>query len=98
MAHTTRTAFVGGNWKMNTTRSEAIALASAVAEGAKEGGPQVAIFPPFVWLDGVANAIPDSHLRLGAQDCSPNDNGAYTGDVSLSRLTTSPSTLAMAGS
>lgn len=81
-----RTPFIGGNWKMNTTAREAVELADAVARGVRAHGPQVAVFPPFVWLDMVADAIRGSRLLLGAQDCSPSDNGAYTGDVSLAML------------
>ncbi|MFI4916748.1 MAG: triose-phosphate isomerase [Phycisphaerales bacterium JB060] len=81
-----RTPFIGGNWKMNTTHDGAAALAAAVADGLHESGPQVAIYPPFVWLH--ATRPPEgSRLLLGAQDCSPEENGAHTGDVSLAMLT-----------
>jgi triosephosphate isomerase len=79
-----RTPFIGGNWKMNTTAREAVELAGAVAQGVKADGPQVAIYPPCVWLDTVRE--PAGGLMLGAQDCSPDTNGAHTGDVSLAML------------
>ncbi len=79
-----RTPFIGGNWKMNTTGREAVELAANVAKGASDDGPQVAIYPPFVWLDAVRE--PAGALMLGAQDCSPNKNGAHTGDISLEML------------
>ena len=89
MTNSPRTPFIGGNWKMNTTAREAVELAAGVAQGVKADGPhdpQVAIFPPFVWLGMVDDAIRGSQLRLGAQDCSPHANGAHTGDVSLAML------------
>jgi triosephosphate isomerase len=53
-----RRKLVAGNWKMNTTRAEAVALAQAVAAGAGASPAcDVAVFPPFVWLDAVATAI-----------------------------------------
>ncbi len=80
-----RGPFIGGNWKMNTTRDGAAALAAAVADGLHSDGPQVAIYPPFVWLHAT-RPPKDSRLLLGAQDCSPEKNGAHTGDVSLEML------------
>jgi triosephosphate isomerase len=80
----TRRLFIGGNWKMNTTAREAVELASAVAGGVRGDGAEVAIYPPFVWLNAVRDAA--GGLLLGAQDCSPHENGARTGDVSLAML------------
>jgi len=84
-----RTQIVGGNWKMHTTRAEAVALARAVADRAGIAGgdrAQVIVFPPFVWLEAVAGALEGSTVALGAQDASEHANGAYTGEVSLAML------------
>ena len=51
-----RTPFVAGNWKMNTTKASAVALAKAVAAGAPAGGVEAGIAPPFVYLDAVSAA------------------------------------------
>lgn len=75
-----------GNWKMNTTRDEAVALARAVAVAAQNASAEVAICPPFPWIVPVAESIDRSIVGVGAQDCSPSDNGAFTGDVSASML------------
>lgn len=81
-----RTPFIGGNWKMNTSRGEALELAADVARAARSDGPQVAIYPPFVWLETIRSSVGGSGVMLGAQDCSAHENGARTGDVSLAML------------
>ena len=86
---TTRTPTVGGNWKMNLDRAGAVALASDVcARLGDTPGVEVAVFAPFPYLLEVANAIESSgsRVRLGAQDVSDHDNGAFTGEVSAAML------------
>ena len=80
-----RTPFVGGNWKMNLTRAEAAALARATAQAAAGRGVECVVFPPFVYLsDAIACANAD--MRVGAQDCSAEAKGAFTGQVSAGML------------
>jgi len=78
-----RRPFVAGNWKMNMERASAAALAQAVAEGAGNY-PQVdiAVCPPFVYLETVAKAIAGSPVMLGAQNLYPEPKGAFTGEIS----------------
>jgi|YNPNPStandDraft_1061719.scaffolds.fasta_scaffold03181_5 triosephosphate isomerase len=78
-----RRPFVAGNWKMNMERASAAALAKAVAEGAGNY-PQVdiAVCPPFVYLETVAKAIAGSPVMLGAQNLYPEPKGAFTGEIS----------------
>ncbi len=80
-----RTKLIAGNWKMNTTKSSAIALATAVAK-AVPPGVQVGVAPPFVYLDAVAQAIAGSPLLLGAQDAYFEKAGAFTGEISVEML------------
>src|SRR5688500_3581857 len=80
-----RTSFVAGNWKMNTNKASAVALAKAVAAGAP-ARVQVGVAPPFVYLDAVGQALKGSTVRLGAQDITPEKNGAFTGGVSAEML------------
>ena len=82
---TTRTPYVGGNWKMNTNRATGPALAREVGAGA-DAACEVVVFPPFPYLLGVGQALAGSRTRLGAQDCSFEKNGAFTGEVSLEML------------
>ncbi|MGE5608176.1 MAG: triose-phosphate isomerase [Bacillota bacterium] len=80
-----RTAFVAGNWKMNTNKATAVALAKAVAKGAP-AEVQVGMAPPFVYLDAVGQAIAGSTVLLGAQDAYFEKSGAFTGEVSVDML------------
>ncbi|HZW10836.1 MAG TPA: triose-phosphate isomerase [Phycisphaerales bacterium] len=93
-----RTPYVGGNWKMNTDRASAEALAAEVALGVVPG-VEVAIFPPFPYLIPVGEAVLGADARaaaqregarplvkLGAQDCYFEKNGAFTGEVSPEML------------
>ena len=80
-----RSRIVAGNWKMNTSRASAVALAAAVAKGAPEGVEVVAC-PPFPYLECVKTALAGSRVALGAQDCHYKASGAYTGSVSPAML------------
>ncbi len=80
-----RKKFVAGNWKMNTTKSAAIALAQGIAKAAPNG-VQVGIAPPFVYLDAVGQAIAGSSVKLGAQDVYFEKPGAFTGEIAIDQL------------
>ena len=80
-----RTSFVAGNWKMNTTKASAVALAKAVAQGAP-ARVQVGVAPPFVYLDAVGQALAGSSVLLGAQDAYFEKDGAFTGEISVAML------------
>jgi triosephosphate isomerase len=80
-----RRPLIAGNWKMNTSRAEAVELAHGVA-AIVATSVDVVVCPPFPWLVPVADALSGSRVHLGAQDCWPRPNGAYTGGVSLAML------------
>jgi triosephosphate isomerase len=78
-----RTKFVAGNWKMFTNAASARALAEGIVQGL--GGDdrvQVALCPPFPYLNVVADVVRGSHVALGAQNCYTEKEGAFTGEVS----------------
>jgi triosephosphate isomerase len=82
-----RKPLVAGNWKMHNSHFEAIALTQKLAFELKDkdfDAADVAVLPPFTALRSVQTLIDGDKLRLayGAQDVSPHDDGAYTGDVS----------------
>jgi len=82
-----RTPFVGGNWKMNTDRGSGTALARSVCDTVAGSGIDVAVFPPFPYLSGVGEVLSGgSDIKLGAQDCWHQPDGAFTGEVSLTQL------------
>ena len=80
-----RTSFVAGNWKMNTNKAGAVALARAVAQGAPSR-VQVGVAPPHVYLDAVGQALAGSSVLLGAQDVCAENNGAFTGECSCDMM------------
>lgn len=86
----TRVPFVAGNWKMNTDGASAVALAEAVAAGCAALGSRVdvAVCPPFVYLDAVGTALKRSGaaVGLGAQDAYFQSSGAFTGEISAGML------------
>jgi len=86
-----RKPLVAGNWKMHNNHFQAIALVQKLAfslTGKDFDAVDVAVLPPFTALRSVQTLIEGDKLRLGygAQDISPHDDGAYTGDVSGSML------------
>ncbi len=82
-----RMPLIAGNWKMNLTHLEAIGLVQKLFFALPEkyfDKVEVAVLPPFTSLRSVQTVIEgdDMPIRFGAQDLSPHDSGAYTGDVS----------------
>jgi len=78
---------MAGNWKMHLTHLEAIALVQKLAFTLTDrdfDATEVAVLPPFTALRSVQTLVTGDKLRIryGAQDISPYDEGAYTGDVS----------------
>lgn len=72
---------------MNLDRAAAVQLAEAVVSAAKEiDGVDLAICPPFVYLDAVRQVVAGSKIALGAQDMYHEANGAFTGEISASML------------
>lgn len=73
---------------MNLSHADAVGLAAdvvaAVAADADDVG--VAVCPPAIWLDAVAERLRDSEVRLGAQNVHPAASGAFTGEVAASML------------
>jgi triosephosphate isomerase len=79
-------ALIAGNWKMNGRLAEATALAAAVAAGARAGGAELLVCPPFPMLAPVKGVLGSAPVALGAQDCHAKASGAHTGDVAAEML------------
>lgn len=78
-----RVSLVAGNWKMNGNRATARALAQAVVDGLpREAVAEMALCPPFVHLATVADVVAHTPVRLGAQNLSEQQEGAFTGETS----------------
>ena len=86
---TSRLPFLAGNWKMNLDHQQGIALVQKLAWTLKDasfdyGKAEVAIFPGFTSLRSIQTLIDADQfdLKLGAQDLSAHDSGAFTGEIS----------------
>ncbi|MGC7101167.1 triose-phosphate isomerase [Amycolatopsis lurida] len=82
-----RKVLIAGNWKMNLNHLEAIALVQKIAFSLPEkyyAKVDVTVLPPFTDIRSVQTLTDGDKLLLtyGAQDLSPHDSGAYTGDIS----------------
>ena len=77
-----RRPIVAGNWKMNTTLDEAVALARALRDSiADVDAVDRVVCPPFVWLSAVAAELRGSPIAVGAQNLHWEPKGAFTGEV-----------------
>lgn len=84
---TTRQPLVAANWKMNGTLHTIRPLLANIVNGVKNGvSAQVAVCPPYVYLDEVSRQLQDGGILLGAQNVSQHEAGAYTGEVSADML------------
>jgi triosephosphate isomerase len=84
---TGRRPLMAGNWKMNLTHLEAIGLTQKLAFSLNEQqltDVEVVVLPPFVSIRSVQTLVDGDRLLIGygAQDLSPHQSGAYTGDIS----------------
>jgi len=78
-----RVPMIAGNWKMNTTVSEAIELVNEMRRGLDQiGNVDKVICPPFISLAAVRELIKGSSIKLGAQNVYFAEKGAFTGEIS----------------
>jgi triosephosphate isomerase len=78
--------FVAGNWKMNGLRSSAAEMIRIVQGARALTAVDLMICPPATLLGLFASIVEGSPVRLGAQDCHTQSNGAFTGDISAEML------------
>jgi triosephosphate isomerase len=82
----TRRPLIAGNWKMNLLHRDAVALATAIREGAAATKAEVVVCPVSLQIASVAQALAGSAVGVGGQDCHASASGAHTGDVSAEML------------
>ena len=94
-----RKKIVAGNWKMNTTLQEGVALAKEVNEALKNANPKcdVVIAVPFTHLASINAVIDQNKLGLGAENCADHKSGAYTGEVSAPMVASTGATYVILG-
>ena len=83
-----RKKIVAGNWKMNTNFNEALELLNFIQINSSSS-PHVEkiLFPPFAFIKSIKDALNNTNkIKIGAQNCSEFNSGAYTGEVSADML------------
>ena len=83
-----RKKIVAGNWKMNTNFNEALELLNFIQINSTTS-PYVEkiLFPPFAFIKSIKDALSiTNNIKIGAQNCSEFNSGAYTGEVSADML------------
>lgn len=83
-----RKNIIAGNWKMNTTLPEGLALAKGLNDALKGKTTKcdVVIGTPFTHLASIVEAIDTTKIGVAAQNCADKDKGAYTGEVSAAMV------------
>lgn len=82
-----REFLIAGNWKMNGSSAANAELVSGIAAGVPDGsGFSLLVCPPYPYLAGVGSALAGSSVKLGAQNVSEHESGAYTGEVAPAML------------
>lgn len=83
-----RKNIVAGNWKMNMTVPEGVALAKELNEilCSKTINCDVVLGTPFTHLTSVVTEVNTERIGVAAQNCADKESGAYTGEVSVSMI------------
>ena len=82
-----RKLIIAGNWKMNKTVAEGLDLVAGIKRdlsNVKE--VDIVVCPPFTALSEVSKAILNTNVRLGAQNMSEHNSGAFTGEIAAGML------------
>lgn len=77
---------IAGNWKMYKTTAEAVEFAKEIAAKKLANSEDVAIMAPFTQLASLKDALKGSGIKVGAQNVHYEENGAFTGEISIPML------------
>ncbi len=81
-----RTPFIAGNWKLNLTGEEGVALVGGLVAAAAASRAEVAVCPTALALPLVVKATAGTRIGIGGQNCHWEEKGAFTGEISASLL------------
>ena len=84
-----RKIYIAGNWKMNKSCAETVLFLNSLIDfnnSYESEKIEQIICPPFIYLEKAKEITANSVIKIGAQNCSEQDNGAYTGEVSANML------------
>ncbi len=79
-----RKKIVAGNWKMNLSKSEALALYQSVDAQNPANEVELIVFPSAIYLDSLKKL--DGKLKIGVQNFHPAESGAFTGENSITQI------------
>ncbi len=93
-----RKKIVAGNWKMNTTLTEAKNLTSELKQlFSNDIQCEMVVCPPFTWLTTVSENLNNSPIKIGSQNISHQEKGAFTGETSVAMIKEAGATYAIIG-
>ena len=81
-----RRPIIAGNWKMNNTASQGVALVNAIAPLVTEANCDVVVCGPAINIPAISEAIKGTNIKLGAENVHFAEKGAYTGEISAAML------------
>ena len=81
-----RKPIIAGNWKMNNTASQGVALVKAIAPLVTEANCDVVVCVPAIDIPAVSEALKGTNIKLGAENVHFAEKGAYTGEISAAML------------
>ena len=82
-----RIPLIAGNWKMNGSKASIKSLLQALLQNRERFKTvEMAVFPPFVYLELVGQYLQGSPIAWGAQNVSSEAAGAFTGEISAAML------------
>lgn len=85
--NTSRKLLIAGNWKMHGTRASVADLLAQIKQCfEKNDAAEMAVFPPFVFLEQTQQALTNTSIFWGAQNVAAETQGAFTGEVSAAML------------
>lgn len=92
-----RKPFIAGNWKMNNTIEQGVALVNALKTAKNKNNADIMVAPSFTAINSVAQALKGTGFIVAAQDCYYQEKGAYTSQVSPEQIKEAGATAVILG-
>lgn len=81
-----RRKIVAGNWKMNKSFDEAKELTQQLVNSSYDANVSMVLIPPALYVSELSNATSHSKIKVGAQNVSEHDKGAFTGELAANMI------------
>ena len=82
-----RKYIIAGNWKMNKTFAEASELSKLITRDFAEcTSIDIVLCPSYTAIKSVSDIVSETQIKIGAQNVSSQDDGAFTGEISAAML------------